>query len=149
MAEKYFITLKEAQELYGVEKTTFVRPRYAPDDICGWCGKFLDNDNDTGFCNRKCKSMYKVNIATSGANMYRLSLLYRDDFTCQNCRQKHRVVNEYGMELPVSDGQLDLHHIVSKAKGGSDAPDNLVTWCKNCHDAWHELNNDGFIPGRR
>ncbi len=50
------------------------------------------------------------------------------------------------MELPVSDGHLDIHHIVSKAKGGSDAPDNLVTWCKNCHVEWHELNNDGFIP---
>ncbi len=41
MAEKYFITLTETQELYGVEKTTFVRPRYAPNDICGWCGKDL------------------------------------------------------------------------------------------------------------
>lgn len=32
---------------------------------------------------------------------------------------------------------LDLHHIVSKKKGGKDSPENLLLLCCNCHFAFH------------
>ncbi len=147
MGDKYFISLKEAQQLYGIEKTTFPMPRYTPMSKCAWCGRMLDEKNKSGFCNSKCASMYKVNTKASltymGSN-YRLSLFYRDDFTCQKCGKKHRIKNKYEMELPMSDGQLDLHHIISKAEGGDDSPDNLTTWCRACHTAYHDDHHNGF-----
>lgn len=41
--------------------------------------------------------------------------------TCARC----------GKSVPVED--TDIHHIVAKAKGGTDQPDNLELVCKACH----------------
>jgi hypothetical protein len=32
---------------------------------------------------------------------------------------------------------LDVHHVVPRARGGSNRPDNLVTLCRRCHRAAH------------
>lgn len=32
-----------------------------------------------------------------------------------------------------TDQQLEVHHIIERAKGGNDTPSNLVTLCKSCH----------------
>ncbi len=37
---------------------------------------------------------------------------------------------------------LDIHHIVPRAKGGSNDPTNLVTLCSSCHRLWHEKGGD-------
>ncbi len=150
MSENRLVSLKEAQRLYGIENTTFPKPRFVSQLQCAWCGRSLASDNASGFCNKKCAGMYRVNTTKSGENSYRLSLLYRDRFTCKKCGQKHSVINKYNIELPASDGLLDLHHIVPKAKGGSDDPSNLVTWCRSCHELWHDSHNDGFkSPSKR
>ena len=33
---------------------------------------------------------------------------------------------------------LHLHHLVPRAQGGANTPDNLVTLCAGCHHLWHE-----------
>ena len=33
---------------------------------------------------------------------------------------------------------LEVHHIVSRQRGGSNRPENLVTLCGACHRLWHE-----------
>ncbi|MGF7083554.1 RNA-guided endonuclease IscB [Ohessyouella blattaphilus] len=51
-------------------------------------------------------------------------VLWRDGHTCQHCKGKSK------------DKILQTHHLESRKVGG-DAPNNLVTLCKTCHDAYH------------
>jgi hypothetical protein len=46
------------------------------------------------------------------------SIVHRDRFSCQGCGKRTR-------------GQV--HHILSRSQGGSDAPANLITLCGRCH----------------
>lgn len=47
----------------------------------------------------------------------------RDNFTCQQC-------GRYG---PNGGGELHVHHIIPRGRGGSNDPSNLVTLCSDCH----------------
>lgn len=51
-------------------------------------------------------------------------VLYRDGHTCQCCHGKS------------GDKILNVHHIESRKTGGN-APNNLVTLCETCHNAYH------------
>ena len=51
-------------------------------------------------------------------------ILSRDGYRCQCCKGKSK------------DPVLEVHHIESRQTGG-DAPNNLVTLCKTCHDGYH------------
>ena len=48
-------------------------------------------------------------------------VLFRDNHTCQCCKGKSK------------DRILNVHHIESRKVGGN-APNNLITLCKTCHD---------------
>lgn len=52
-------------------------------------------------------------------------VLFRDNHTCQHCHGKSK------------DPVLNVHHIESRQTGG-DSPDNLITLCRTCHDAYHK-----------
>ena len=52
-------------------------------------------------------------------------VLARDKHTCQCCHGKSK------------DRKMETHHIIFRSKGGSDAPDNLITLCHTCHDGFH------------
>ncbi len=51
-------------------------------------------------------------------------VLFRDGHTCRCCKGKSK------------DGVLEVHHIESRKTGG-DAPNNLVTLCRTCHEGHH------------
>ena len=51
-------------------------------------------------------------------------VLFRDNHTCQHCKGKSK------------DKVLNVHHIESRKTGGN-APNNLVTLCKTCHEKYH------------
>ena len=51
-------------------------------------------------------------------------VLARDNHQCQCCHGKSK------------DRILNVHHIESRLTGGN-SPDNLVTLCETCHDAYH------------
>ena len=54
-------------------------------------------------------------------------VLHRDGYTCQCC-------GVHGTDKkPV---KLHVHHLESRKVGG-DAPDNLITLCKDCHTGYH------------
>lgn len=53
----------------------------------------------------------------------REAILHRDNYTCQCCGKKHT--------------RLEVHHIVFRSRGGTDDEKNLITLCKECHDAIH------------
>lgn len=48
-------------------------------------------------------------------------VLFRDNHLCQYCKGKSK------------DNILEIHHIVFKSHGGTDAPSNLITLCSKCH----------------
>lgn len=52
-------------------------------------------------------------------------VLFRDDHKCQYCKGKSK------------DPILNVHHIESRKTGGN-APNNLITLCKTCHDNYHD-----------
>ena len=56
-------------------------------------------------------------------------ILSRDEHTCQSCKSKKKNL------------KLHVHHIEFRSNGGTDAPTNLITLCKNCHDKVHNHNN--------
>lgn len=51
-------------------------------------------------------------------------VLFRDDHKCQCCKGKSK------------DPILNVHHIESRKTGGN-APNNLITLCKTCHNNYH------------
>lgn len=53
---------------------------------------------------------------------FREKVLWRDRFTCQHCG---------------SLTHLQAHHIVPRAQGGTDTPQNGITLCEVCHTALH------------
>jgi len=52
-------------------------------------------------------------------------VLFRDGHKCQHCKGKSK------------DKILNVHHIESR-KAGGDAPNNLITLCKTCHNKHHK-----------
>ena len=52
-------------------------------------------------------------------------VLFRDNHICQHCKGK------------LKDKILNVHHIESRKTGGN-APSNLVTLCKTCHNNYHK-----------
>jgi 5-methylcytosine-specific restriction protein A len=55
----------------------------------------------------------------------RRQILKRDGYLCQACR------------IRSAD---HVHHIKPKSEGGLDVPENLVSWCEQCHEEWHRTN---------
>ena len=53
--------------------------------------------------------------------VFRLAVLRRDDWTCQNpdCGKR--------------GGRFEAHHVIAKADGGTDDLDNGICYCRNCH----------------
>ena len=53
-------------------------------------------------------------------------VLFRDNHTCRHCKGKS------------GDPILNVHHIVQRKDGGSNAPSNLITLCETCHNNYHQ-----------
>ena len=45
----------------------------------------------------------------------------RDNYTCQVCKKKNKILN--------------THHIIYRSQGGTDRADNLITVCSECHSS--------------
>jgi len=143
MNRKPLITLSKAQQLWGVDKTTFERPRYVMFDYCEWCGEKIENKRRTSCCSKECSqnfnistsTVYYANIHSRGG--YANHIMRRDNYTCQVCGEFHGKINKYNIMLPTTDGQLEIHHIKHVQDGGGDEPENLFTVCKQCHKNIH------------
>lgn len=53
-------------------------------------------------------------------------VLSRDGHRCRCCKGKSK------------DKVLNVHHIISRKDGGTNAPDNLITLCETCHKSYHK-----------
>ena len=63
-------------------------------------------------------------------------VLNRDNYTCQNCKGKHK------------DSKLEVHHIVFRSQGGSDEENNLITLCHTCHKDLHSGKISPKLSGK-
>lgn len=69
--------------------------------------------------NGQCAGYYDV----------RYFVFARDNYTCQVCKKKNKILN--------------THHLVFKTEGGSDRADNLITVCTDCHTS--ENHKEGGV----
>lgn len=139
------IGLCEAYKKYGFEGVK--RPRYVPDGFCEWCGGELPKRR-TSCCCEECTRRFNLETnpawGSAAGGGYRNHIMRRDNYTCQRCGEFHALINENGIPLPTSDGELDVHHKIQVSDGGSDAPDNLITLCRKCHREIHSIKNLRF-----
>ena len=42
---------------------------------------------------------------------------------------------------------LDYHHLVPRARGGEDSPENIIVLCRRCHNRLHEKNGKERLLG--
>lgn len=128
-----FPSLYKAVEMYGEGNVYFPKPHYEKENQCPWCGKEVNNKRRR-FCSDDCRKQFdNATVWNRGRDPYSLRMLYRDNFTCQECGEFHAFINEFGMIIPIDDGELEVHHIVPVAEGGGDEQQNLATLCKKCH----------------
>ena len=66
---------------------------------------------------------------TYGYYDVRYYVFARDEYTCQVCKKKNKILN--------------THHIVFKSMGGTDRADNLITVCTDCHTS--DAHKEGGI----
>ena len=136
------INLTAAIKLYGADKTVFERPRFIDKGKCEWCGKPITSKRRSSCC-KECSKQFTIATSsvmysnTSSAGGYRNHILRRDKYTCQICGEFHGCFSPYGVPLPTTDGQLDVHHVIRVCDGGDDSPDNLMTVCRKCHKKIH------------
>ena len=137
-----FPPLYEAMKAYG--DVMYKVPEYVEPKHCKWCGQPLSGRR-TSFCSNECsKKFNNMTVWNRGRDAYSLRILYRDNFTCQDCGEFHAFKNEFGIFVPIDDGKLNVHHIVPVSEGGGDEPSNLVTLCVNCHLRRHGKEKHEF-----
>lgn len=91
------------------------------------------------FCSDECRAQFdNLTVWNRGRDPYSLRILYRDNFTCQDCGEFHAFINRHGMAIPIDDGDMEVHHILPVAQGGGDEAQNLVSLCRNCHQKRHK-----------
>lgn len=138
-----------AKKLYGAEAVSYTAPRYEKENQCPWCGETV-KDKRRRFCSDNCRTRFEnMTVWHRGRSPYSMRMLWRDNFTCQDCGEFHAYINEYGMTIPIDDGQLEVHHISPVCNGGGDEPENLVTLCKDCHRKRHKNITLKHKPGRK
>lgn len=131
-----FPSLYKAVEMFGENNVYFPCPAYEKENQCPWCGKEVNNRRRR-YCSNDCRQAFeRITVWNRGRDSYSLRILYRDNFTCQDCGEFLAFQNEHGMRVPIDVG-LEVHHIIPVSEGGGDEPSNLVTLCKSCHKKRH------------
>ncbi|MXV60949.1 hypothetical protein GS429_02460 [Natronorubrum sp. JWXQ-INN-674] len=72
----------------------------------------------------------QLSDSTRSTDSTRQVVLDRDEYTCQRCEVAVSSTNEAGPDY-------NVHHIIPRAAGGPDHPDNLITLCTDCHTEVH------------
>ena len=132
-----FPPMYEASEKYG-ERVWYKQPTYVEPKHCRWCGKELTGRRTSFCCDEHSQRFANVTVWNRGRDAYSLRILYRDNFTCQDCGEFNAFKNECGIYLPIDNGNLNVHHILPVSQGGGDEPENLVTLCVACHKKRHK-----------
>lgn len=88
-------------------------------------GRLLDRaDRERLHCDAAIAEPGRRNITTVPPRTRR-EVLARDRHRCRAPGCDHRRF-------------LEVHHVVPRARGGTNDPENLITLCSACHRVWHE-----------
>ena len=136
-----FPALYEALQMYG-DRIYYPQPKYVKDGYCKWCGKKIENKRRKEFCCDECSKQFGLcTVWNRGRDPYSLRILYRDNFTCQDCGEFLAFKNKYEIYVPI-DAKLEVHHIKPVCEGGDDSPENLISLCHDCHMKRHHPDNN-------
>ena len=139
-----FPPLYEAKNKYG-DKIFYAPPNYVESGHCKYCNKELSGRR-TSFCSDECARLFNnITVWNRGRDPYSLRILYRDNFTCQDCGEFNAFKNEYNVYLPIDNDNLNVHHIKFVCDGGGDEPENLITLCKKCHKERHKYKGENNV----
>jgi len=72
------------------------------------------------------KDIINADETADGYYNVRYYVFARDDYTCQVCKKRNKILN--------------THHILYKYLGGTNRADNLITVCTDCHTKEAHLN---------
>lgn len=98
------------------------------------CPAVVKSRNQQGYCDDHAskRSNWNKRVDRTGSTTergyghtwrkLREQILKRDDYLCVQCSAHGRV-----------SSATDVDHIINKAKGGTDAVDNLQSLCSACH----------------
>ena len=136
-----FPSLYKAKELYG-DQIWFKQPDYVENKHCRYCNKELTGRRISFCCDEHSRLFANLTVWNRGRDPYSLRILYRDNFTCQDCGEFHAFKNEFGIYIPIDDGKLNVHHIKPVCEGGGDEPENLITLCIDCHHKRHHSKEE-------
>lgn len=131
-----FPAMYEAEKMFGA-RVWFLKPDYVEKKHCKWCNKELTGRRTSFCCDEHSHLFQNMTVWNRGRDAYSLRILYRDNFTCQCCGEFHAFINEFGVAIPIDDGNLNVHHIKYVSEGGDDSPENLKTLCIRCHNKIH------------
>lgn len=134
-----FPNITDAIRLYG-KSVKHPRPDFRNSKrICANCGKRFTSKHQKTCCSDICRQEFNRAIYWyRGRGAYATSIMYRDKLTCQICKTPHAKINKYGIRIPVTDGQLEIHHKKKVSEGGDNSPHNLITLCHTCHRELHK-----------
>lgn len=132
-----WLSLAEYEKQFG-ESLGYGKIDFRHDQTeCKWCGKPLEAPRRS-FCADKCSRAYsKATYFGRGVSALPYRIACRDGFYCRGTQVDLAVTNRYGIRIPVSNKEAEIHHLILVSEGGSDHEANLITISKTLHRDYH------------
>lgn len=135
--KRRWLSLYEYEKAFG-ETLGFETIDFREDNrLCKWCNHALEGRRRS-FCSDRCSRNYgKATFFKRGMSTLPHRIASRDRFYCRVTGEDLAVTNRFGVRIPASDHQVEIHHLVFVSAGGSDHESNLLTVSKQVHKDYH------------
>ncbi|ALS02335.1 hypothetical protein ATZ33_13350 [Enterococcus silesiacus] len=132
-----WLSLYEYEKAFG-EELGFETIDFREDkQLCKWCNQKLEGRR-TSFCSDRCSRNYgKATFFKRGISTLPYRIASRDQFYCRVTGADLALTNRFGVRIPASDHQVEIHHLIFVSEGGSDHEANLLTVSKQVHKEYH------------
>ncbi|WP_227011152.1 HNH endonuclease [Enterococcus wangshanyuanii] len=132
-----WLSLYEYEKAFG-EELGFETIDFREDKTrCKWCSQELEGRR-TSFCSDRCSRNYgKATFFKRGISTLPYRIASRDQFYCRVTGEDLAITNRFGVRIPASNHQMEIHHLVFVAEGGSDHEANLLTVSRQVHKDYH------------
>ncbi|MGX7263688.1 HNH endonuclease [Enterococcus crotali] len=132
-----WLSLYEYEKAFG-EELGFETIDFRKDKrLCKWCNQKLEGRRRS-FCSDRCSRNYgKATFFKRGISTLPYRIASRDQFYCRVTGADLARTNRFGVRIPASDHQVEIHHLIFVSAGGSDHESNLVTVSKQVHKDYH------------
>lgn len=135
--KRRWLSLYEYEKAFD-EKLGFEMVDFREDiGLCKWCNQLLEGRRRS-FCSDRCSRNYgKATFFKRGISTLPYRIASRDRFYCRVTGEDLAVTNRFGVRIPASAQQVEIHHLVFVSAGGSDHESNLLTVSKQVHQDYH------------